>query len=298
MPNPYLNFKEPNEADLVEDLVNEALNIHSEVFRYIPRNLRSLDGVLGEDRLSTFEDAYEFEAYFENINQFDGQGAFIARYGAMLDYTANLLVSRRHWKAKVGEYGDTIVPNRPNEGDLIYYPATDTLFEIKYVDDKNPFMQLGRSYFWRLNVELFQYSSEQFNTGDEDIDVFESLKTYDVNPNVSSFGAIESIEVLNGGKFIDKPELRIESENGKGAKLEPVLASDGTLVEIKVLDGGLGYNNDTVVDVVAEDGEIDATVKVNTKTDIDEVAERWASNDEFKEMAKEVMFDPENPFGD
>jgi hypothetical protein len=67
------------------------------------------------------------------------------------------------------------------------------LFEIKFVEHQDAFYQLRKLYVYKLQVELFQYSSEVIDTGVTDIDVFQSLKTTDttLNPDidrVSSFG--------------------------------------------------------------------------------------------------------------
>ena len=80
-------------------------------------------------------------------------------------------------------HGTTYLPNRPNEGDLIYYPLTKGLFEIKFVKHQEPFYQLGKLYTYKLDIELFQYSSEKINTGIPEVDVFEDLKTFDVTQN-------------------------------------------------------------------------------------------------------------------
>ena len=42
--------------------------------------------------------------------------------------------------------------DRPAEGDLIYFPLTDSLFEIKFVEHENPFYQLGSLYSLRTSL--------------------------------------------------------------------------------------------------------------------------------------------------
>jgi hypothetical protein len=53
------------------------------------------------------------------------------------------------------------------------------MFEIKFVQHQDPFYQLGKLYVYKLNIELFQYASERITTGVPEIDVFETLKTFD-----------------------------------------------------------------------------------------------------------------------
>lgn len=119
--------------------------------------------------------------YFENVDGYEGQGAFIQKFGLMIEQSATLTVARRRWDQMVGRFGQTTIPTRPNEGDLIYFPLTNAMFEIKFVQHQDPFYQLGKLYVYKLQVELFQYSSEHISTGIKEIDKFEPLKSYDVS---------------------------------------------------------------------------------------------------------------------
>lgn len=179
--NVYFTHGTRNEQYLVEDLIVESLSIYGQDFYYIPRSLVAKDEILGEDRLSEFKSAYPVEMYMENVEGFEGQGAFMQKFGLMMEQTATLVVARRRWEQLVGRFGQTIIPTRPNEGDLIYYPLSKGLFEIKFVQHQDPFYQLGKLYVYKLQVELFQYASERINTGVPQIDVFEELKTFDVD---------------------------------------------------------------------------------------------------------------------
>ena len=184
--NPYFTQGTTNEQDLIEDLIIESLKIYGKDFLYIPRTQVSTDRIFGEDRLSKFEHAYPIEMYFDNIESLAGQGAMIQKFGLLMDQSATLTVARKRWTELIGRFGNTHIPTRPNEGDLIYYPLTKGLFEIKFVKHQEPFYQLGRLYTYKLDVELFQYSSEKMDTGIPEVDVFENLKSFDVtvNPNV------------------------------------------------------------------------------------------------------------------
>ena len=179
MPNVYFSHGTRNEQYLLEDLIVESISIWGQLFYYIPRTLVAKDDILGEDRLSKFKDAYPIDMYLESVDGFEGQGAFIQKFGLMMEQSATLTVARRTWERVVGKHGNTILPNRPCEGDLLYFPLTNGLFEIKFVDHQDPFYQLKKLYVYRLQVELFQYSSEKIDTGIDAIDVFESLKTMD-----------------------------------------------------------------------------------------------------------------------
>ena len=66
------------------------------------------------------------------------------------------------------------------EGDLIYFSKTGSVFEIKYVEFQNPFYQLGKIYVFKLQCELFEYSSETITTGIEDLDDVEDENSLDM----------------------------------------------------------------------------------------------------------------------
>ncbi len=198
------------EQNLIEELIIECLDIYSVEVQYIPRTLVSKDEILGEDRLSKFENAYPIAAYFENIDTFDGGGYMIQKFGLMVEQSATITLARKKWTELVGKTGTSILPNRPAEGDLIYFPLSKGLFEIKFVQHQDPFYQLGKLYVYKLQIELFQYASEKMVTGEEDIDVFETLKSFDesVNPDIDvpdSYG--------DNNKFKDKATSLIFNTN-------------------------------------------------------------------------------------
>jgi hypothetical protein len=182
--NPYFSQGTRNEQYLIEDIIIESLKIYGQEMFYIPRTLVAKDEILGEDRLSQFNHLFPIEMYFENVTAFDGQGWTIQKFGMLIDQSATLTVARRRWDQMVGRYGKTQLPYRPCEGDLIYFPLTKGLFEIKFVNDINPLFQLGKLYVYKLDVELFQYASERISTGTAEVDVFETLKTHDIGQNV------------------------------------------------------------------------------------------------------------------
>jgi hypothetical protein len=191
--NTYFTNGIANEQNLLQDLIIESISIWGQEMKYIPRQLVAKDQILGEDRLSQFKDAYSIEMYFENVDGFEGQGAFIQKFGLMMEQSATLTVARRRWEQLIGRAGKSILPNRPTEGDLLFFPLTGGLFEIKFVQHQDAFYQLKKLYVYKLQVELFQYSSEKIDTGIDEIDIFETLKTQDIekqsNPEVpDSFG--------------------------------------------------------------------------------------------------------------
>lgn len=173
-----------NENLLAESLITEALDIHSIDALYIPRRFVGKDDILGEDRLSRFEHAYPIQVYLETVDGFQGQGAFASKFGLMMEQSATVTIARRKWDQTVGRFGNTVLPKRPAEGDLIKLMLPQTgLFEIMFNDYQAQFYQLGQLYVYKLTIELFRYASEQLVTGNETIDQFMENKTTDVEVN-------------------------------------------------------------------------------------------------------------------
>jgi hypothetical protein len=144
-----------------------------------------MDLVLGEDVLSKFDVAIPLEMYLENVMGFEGDKEIFSKFGLEVHNSFKLVVSQARWNTEVGnvEGANMIVGTRPNEGDLIYDPLTKFLFEIKFVDHDAEFYQLGKNYLWTLSCETFRYSSEDLDTGIEEIDNIELANTFDLLQN-------------------------------------------------------------------------------------------------------------------
>jgi hypothetical protein len=244
--NVYFSQGTANEQYLLEDIIIESMQIYGQDFYYIPRTLVAKDNILGEDRLSEFKEAYGIEMYLETNQGFEGQGAFIEKFGLMMEQSATLTVARRRWDQLVGRFGQTQLPNRPCEGDLLYFPLTKGLFEIKFVQHQDPFYQLGKLYVYRLNVELFQYASEHIDTGLKDIDVFETLKTYDTDYARNAIGSVTHVNITNAGSgYTTTPTITLTGGGGTAAfqpaSLSLVMTS-GAVSAINIVDVGTGYD--------------------------------------------------------
>ena len=172
------------ERDLMENLIIESIRMYGNEWYYIPRVLVAVDDILGEDNLYKFKDAYMVECYIYNIDSWGGQGSFMSKFGLQIEEQAQLTIARRRWEELVGQYGRTILPDRPCEGDLMYFPTSDSLFEIKFVEHQNPFYQLGQLNVFKLKVELFQYSSERIETDLDEINQFALDMTFDIKDKI------------------------------------------------------------------------------------------------------------------
>jgi len=298
--NVYFTQGTKNEQYLIEDLIIESLKIYGNEFMYIPRTLVSKDEILGEDRLSKFTSSFPIEMYFENVDSLDGQGAFIQKFGLMMEQSATLVVARRRWDQLVGRYGQTILPNRPCEGDLIYFPLTKGLFEIKFVKHQDPFYQLGKLYVFKLQVELFQYASEKIDTGIAEIDAFETLKTFTTNTTRSPAGEVTSITVTNQGSgYTSVPTVSFTSSTGIGATATAVRgtgANANKIVSITVTNPGSGYQTAPVVSITGGSGA-GALATASIDINIDK-PESFGDNNKFKTQSQDVLFSVTNPFGE
>lgn len=170
--NPYISQTVRSEQDLYEDIIIESLKIYGQDVEYLPRTLVAEDTIFGEDVVSRFDDAYTIEMYLENIDNFEGDQDLFTKFGVEIRDRATMHVSRRRWDTVVGAY---VTNNRPNEGDLIYLPLSDQVFEIMRVTDETPFYQLSNLPTYKLEIELFEYNDEDFDTGVEEIDELEAL---------------------------------------------------------------------------------------------------------------------------
>lgn len=171
-----------SEQRVLEDLIIESLRIYGFDIYYLPRRLVKEDDLFGEDVLSQFDYAIPIEMYLKDINGYGGDGEFVRNFGIEIRDRATLVCARARWDQAIAKRGLGILPERPAEGDLLYMPATNSLFEIKFTEHENPFYQLGKLYVWQMEVELFMYSSETLNTGIGAIDEIVTIQSQEVIP--------------------------------------------------------------------------------------------------------------------
>jgi len=162
--NVHFNHAVKSEQNLVEDLVVESLRMYGHNCYYLPRKVIDEDTILGDVSESSFEDAYEVEMYLDGNEGFEGEGELYSKFGIETRESAEFIISRRTWERFVSLDANLATGLRPNEGDLIYFPLSDSLFEIKFVEHKNQFYQLGKLYTFKMSCDLFEYSGEKFDT--------------------------------------------------------------------------------------------------------------------------------------
>ena len=166
------------EKRLHEDIIIEGLKIYGQDIYYLPRTLVNRDLVLGEDTSSRFDDSYLLEMYFETNEGFAGENEIINKFGLEIRDDTTLVLSKRRFEDHVASKATLTASGRPNEGDIVYVPLLKSFFEIQFVEDQEPFYQLGNLPVYKLRCTRFEYSSERLDTGIAAIDSVEtSLST-------------------------------------------------------------------------------------------------------------------------
>ena len=166
------------EKRLHEDLIVEGLKIYGQDVYYLPRTLVNRDLVMGEDVSSRFDHSYLCEMYMETTQGFAGEQELVNKFGLEIREDSTLMVAKRSWDYFVGNKANLIATGRPNEGDIVYMPLMNSFFEILFVEDQEPFFQLGQLPVYKLRVTRFEYSSEQIDTGIDIIDGADSSSNY------------------------------------------------------------------------------------------------------------------------
>lgn len=173
----FENYQNSMEQELIENLIVESIKIYGVDTWYMPRVLGAKDDLLNEDDLPIFRDAYMLEMYVKSVDGFEGEGDFLSKFGLQIRDSMILTVAQRIFNQEVAA-NDAQIAVRPREGDLIYFPLNDKIFEVMHVEHEAVFYQLGSLQTYDLRCELFEFSNERFETGYEFIDLkWNALRT-------------------------------------------------------------------------------------------------------------------------
>lgn len=243
MLNPFFQQGTTQEQGLIQDLINEQLRMYGVEVYYLPRRFLTEKKVIKEVIESSFEDAFPIEAYLNSYEGYSDNPTILSKFGIQALNELVITISRERFELYIAPLlknkSDIKLSHRPKEGDLIYFPYGDRLFEIKYVEHEKPFYQLQGNYTYELRCELFRYEDEVIDTGIEEIDdVLSGLETeggqsISVGPiqvltmvgsavtatAVASIfnGGIRSITVKNrGGGYTSIPKVGISSAPSGG----------------------------------------------------------------------------------
>ena len=189
------------EQTFIENLIVESIEIYGQDIYYMPRTYVNRDTILGEVENSRFTQALQVRAYVNNVEGWEGQGELLSKFGVRIEDKTTFVFSREKFTSAVDDNAVLNVEGRPNEGDLIWFPATKHLFEIQFVEAERPFYQLGKGFVWECQCELFQYSDEALDTGVAEIDGIEAAfaNAITVNFAAGGSGTFTVGEVVAGG---------------------------------------------------------------------------------------------------
>ena len=289
MLNPYFLNNSKQEQNLIQSLVNEQLQMYGIEIYYIPRRYVKKNTVIREVIQSEFDNAYPIEAYLDSYEGYGGQGTILSKFGIEEQDDLTLVVSRERYENYVTPLIKD-VPNielatRPKEGDLIYFPLGDRLFEINYVEHEQPFYQLQKNYVYTLKCQLYRYEDEVLDTGVETIDdeieqigYIQKLQLIGVSSNATAVVSgicsgtvggglgLEAITVTNmGAGYTSEPTVAISSAPAGGidAKAVALLSYDyvgcegtkgGSVREIYLTNPGCGYTVKPTVTITGGGG--------------------------------------------
>ena len=161
------------EQDLAQDLVDEQIKLFGSDIYYLPRTIFK-DTTLDDIIYSKFENQFQVEMLLVNVQGFGDQSEFISKFGLRITDEVKFIVSSRRWDQTSDGYDLTVI-GRPNEGDLLYFPLTEDLYEIKFVERESPFYQFGKLQFYVMTAEIYEVGNDKIDTGVDEIDEIETL---------------------------------------------------------------------------------------------------------------------------
>lgn len=223
----FRNYDNFNEQQLIDDLVIESIRMYGVDVIYIKRSFGAIDNVFNEDDLPLYDETFEFEAYVKNVDGFEGEGDFLSKFGLQIRDQVTFTVANRTFERFVTREETDLI--RPREGDLIYFPLSEKIYEIKFVEHESVFYQSGALQVQDMRCELIEFSGQRFQTGRVPIDTyFDSIDTTDTttladlaNTAGNVFGETDGVDNLSrnytfeteGDNILDFSETDPFSEN-------------------------------------------------------------------------------------
>ena len=230
----------------MQDLINEQLKIYGVDVIYIPKKFVRKQTIIKEIQSSKFNDNYSIEAYINNYDGYSGQGDILSKFGVNLKDELSLVISKERFEDFVSAFlevenkEEIILSSRPREGDLVYFPLGQRLFEVKFVEHEVNFYQLGKLYMYELKCELFEYEDEVIDTSIDEIDT-----------QIKDEGYITTLQLIGVGS----------------TATASAIINTGYIREIFLNNDGYNYtSNPTVAISSAPYGGINATAVAITTT--------------------------------
>jgi hypothetical protein len=268
------------EQNLVQDLVDEQIKLFGTDIYYLPRTLLR-DNTLDDIIYNKFESQFQVEMLLQNVEGFGSPSEFISKFGLRISDEVRFVVSQRRWDEASSGYNLT-VNGRPNEGDLLYFPLTQDIYEIKFVEREDPFYQLGKIYFYTMTAEIYEYGSDDISTGVAEIDELETLFSSAIALTLGVGGSGD----FNVGETIAGSTTGVEAEVkswDNGTRIIQVINRTGTFSTGEAITG----NDSGAVWVVSTFDTLN-----NTNSEYDQ-------NREIENTADDIIdWTERNPFGE
>ena len=222
--NPFFLQGSQSEQRLVQDLINEQLKIYGVEVIYLPRRIVNKDSIFTEIQSSSFRDNFSIEAYVNTYEGYGGAGDIMTKFGMSLKDELIVTISKERFEDFISPFLEQLpeneieVTSRPSEGDLIYFPLGNRIFEIKFVEHEKPFYQLGKNYVYELRCELFELEDElggwnQLSTTTEEIDDALVDQGYITSLKLISSGSQATLGVSTATGYVRKIFLNEDGYN-------------------------------------------------------------------------------------
>ena len=226
--NPYFSSTTgySGEQRLVDSLVIEQIGMFGVDLMYMPRENVNLDRLLHESTKDVFKVALSIPMYIKSFDGYDNSIEILSKFGVRSSDELTLIMSRSQWTTYYAPYVKSIyneqsdrpdlarnnplegqTSRRPKEGDLIFFPFDDGIFEVKYVQFDQPFFQLGKGYIFELQCEKFEYSGEDFQTGVPQIDEVAARSEFPKFEFVFESGGTGNFQFQERVKIYDTTDL-------------------------------------------------------------------------------------------
>ena len=276
--NPFFLQGSVGEQNLMQELINEQLKIYGVEITYIPRKIVNRSTVFEELERSKFDDNFLLEAYVDTWDGYGGQGDIMTKFGMTLKDELTISISRERFEDFIAPFmeampdDEMIIDTRPREGDLVFFPLGNRLFEVKFVEHEDPFYQLGKNYVYKLQCELFEYEDEVIDTGVEEIDtkvedlghitdlpLVQSVSTATATAVIGT-GGLQKIFLSNDGSgYTSPPTITISAPPGAGttATAVGVLTTRNQVTSLEYIyltHAGVGYGNTAPIITISGGG--------------------------------------------
>jgi hypothetical protein len=270
--NPFFLHGSPSEQRLVQDLINEHLKMFGQDVLYMPRRIVNEQTVIKEITASRFDDSFRLEAYLVNFDGFGSPSEILTKFGVRSQDEIQLVISKERYDdfisplLKLWPEDEIKVATRPQEGDLIYLPLDNALFEIKFVETKVPFYQLNDLYMYELRCEIFEYEDEVIDlpdtlagvNGDEVMEpiamggqVLSLQLAKDTYNNATAsvslastiFGtkSVQYIQLFNDGNYKSTPSVYVSKPTRGNQATGIATAVNGRVKTVNIDFGGTNY---------------------------------------------------------